>query len=80
MLKLIIALGLVSDLAIATSTSILAKDIDHEKYASIHYLSRTKSEISFNSDQRRTHDFPTQIVRLNLDLSDKKLSCGEWLQ
>lgn len=77
MYKLVIALVLASNCAFADSSPAIIKDSNREKYASIHYFSKTRHEINFMSDQQRTNDFPTQLIRLNLDLSNKNISCDE---
>lgn len=80
----VIAFTLVSNSALAHSTSIVAKKIKQDTSVSTdlhtHYLSRSKSELNLHPGQKRTIDFPTQIVRLKVNFSNYNISCDDVLE
>ncbi len=79
-----VAFTLASNSSLAHSTSIVAKKIKQYTSASTdlhtHYLSRSKSELNLRPGQKRTIDFPTQIVRLKVNFSNYNISCDDVLE
>lgn len=73
---IIFALAFASGQAFSDTSLTTSKNLNHQKHISIHDSSKKKSEIQLNH-QQRTRSFPTQIVRLNLDLSNQNIQCDE---
>lgn len=76
-----VAFALVSNSALANPTPVVAKNIKQYTSASTdlhtHYLSKSKSELNLRPGQKRTIDFPTQIVRLKVDFSNYNIGCED---
>lgn len=76
-----IAFALVSNQDLANSPRVIAKNIQQYTTTSTdlhaHYLSRSKTQLNLQPWQKRTIDFPTQIVRLKVNFSPYNISCED---
>lgn len=76
-----VAFALVSNSSLANPIPVVAKSVKQYTSASTdlhtHYLSRSQSELNLRPGQKRTIDFPTQIVRLKVNFSNYNISCRD---
>ncbi|WP_367608393.1 Lpg0189 family type II secretion system effector [Legionella sp. W05-934-2] len=77
-----ISLALLSNSLLANPTEIVSKETKtaHSFSSSLrqtYHFSKSKSDLHFPQDKRRTKDFPTQIIRLKVDFSNYNLTCDE---